>query len=115
MQHGPTVLKVTQVEPNHKFVAWHQLLRCSPHLRHPKRCKDAKKLKDKVRAWALTVAEYDEHQDDGEEEAFGSLNYLAQRNTGGAQWTMKKVAVVVDPGAAENVMPKSMFPEIPAE
>ena len=34
------------------------------------------------------------------------------KRRGGAQWTWKKVTVVVDSGAAENVMPRSMFPEI---
>ena len=37
---------------------------------------------------------------------------LVSRIAGGAQWTWKKVTVVVDSGAAENVMPRSMFPEI---
>ena len=32
-----------------------------------------------------------------------------ERNAGGAQWVWKKVTVVVDSGAAENVMPRSMF------
>ena len=31
------------------------------------------------------------------------------------EWTWKKVAVVVDSGAAENVMPRRMFPEISTE
>ena len=48
-------------------------------------------------------------EDDGEESAFGGLNHLFQRSAGGDQWTGKKVTVVVDSGAAENVMPKSMF------
>ena len=41
----------------------------------------------------------------------GGLNHLVQRNAGGAQWTWKKVTVVVDSGAAENVMPRRLFPE----
>ena len=45
----------------------------------------------------------------------GGLNQLVQRNAGGAQWTWKKVAVVVDSGAVENVMPKNMFTEIATE
>ena len=36
---------------------------------------------------------------------------MVSRNAGGAQWT-RKVTVVVDSGAVENVMPRSMFPEI---
>ena len=48
---------------------------------------------------------------DGEEQASGGLNHVVSRNAGGAQWTWKKVAVVVDSGAAENVMPKNMFPD----
>ena len=43
-------------------------------------------------------------EDDGEEQASRSLNHLVQRNAG-AQWT--EATVVVDSGAAENVMPKS--------
>ena len=54
-------------------------------------------------------------EDDGDEQASGSLlNHLVQRNAG-AQQTWKKVTVVVDYGAAENVMPKGMFPEISME
>ena len=51
-------------------------------------------------------------EDDGEEQASGSLKHWVQRNAGGAQWTWKKVTVVVDSGAAETLMPKGMFPEI---
>ena len=40
------------------------------------------------------------------------MNHLVPRNAGGAQWTWKKVTVMVDSGAAEDVMPRSMFPEI---
>ena len=45
------------------------------------------------------------------EQASGGLNHLVSRNAGGTQWTWK-VTVVVDSGAAENVMPRSMFPKI---
>ena len=40
---------------------------------------------------------------------------LVQRNAGGAQWTWKKVTIVFRSGAAENVVPKSMFPNISTE
>ena len=33
-----------------------------------------------------------------------------ERSVAGTRWTWKKVMVVVDSGAAENVMPRSMFP-----
>ena len=49
-------------------------------------------------------------EDDEEEQAFGVLNHLVSRDAGGAQWTWKKVTVVVDSGAAKGVMPRSMFP-----
>ena len=52
---------------------------------------------------------------DGEEQTFGELHHLVQRNAGGAQWTWEKVTVAVDSGAAENVIPKSMFTEISTE
>ena len=51
-------------------------------------------------------------EDDEDEQASRGLNHLASRNAGRAQWTWKKVTVVVDSGAAENVMPRSMFPEV---
>ena len=51
-------------------------------------------------------------EDDEGEQASGGLNHLVSRNARGAQWTWKKVTVVVDTGAAENVMPRSMFSEI---
>ena len=54
-------------------------------------------------------------EDDEDEQASGGLDHLVSRNTGGAQWTWKKVTLVVDSGAAENVMPRSMFPEISTE
>ena len=54
-------------------------------------------------------------EDDEEEQASGGLNHVVQRNAGGAQWTWKKVTVVVDSGAVENVMPQNMFTEIATE
>ena len=48
-------------------------------------------------------------EDDEGEQASGGLNHLVSRNPGGTRWTWKKVTVVVDSGAAENVMPRSMF------
>ena len=42
-------------------------------------------------------------EDDEGERASGGLNHLVQRNSGGAEWTWKKVTVVVDSRAAENV------------
>ena len=51
--------------------------------------------------------------DDEDEQASGGLNHLVPRNDGGGQWTRKKVNVVVDSGAAENVM--SMFTETSTE
>ena len=54
-------------------------------------------------------------EDDEDEQAFGGLNHLVPRNAGGAQWMWKKVTVVVVSGAAENVMPWTMFPEISTE
>ena len=69
-----TVLKVTQVEPSHGFVAWQALVDgCAPKssndlapalqpiLATPKGCKDEKELKERLTAWTLKVAEY-EHQ-----------------------------------------------------
>ena len=35
-----------------------QLLRCNPYLRHPKRCRDAKELEDRLTAWSWKVAKY---------------------------------------------------------
>ena len=43
-------------------------------------------------------------EDDEGEQASGGLNHLVSRNARGTQWTWKKVTVVVDSGAAENVM-----------
>ena len=69
-----TVLKVTQTEPSHGFVAWQALVdgyaakssndpatALQPRLATPKKCKDAKELKERLTAWSLKVAEY-EHQ-----------------------------------------------------
>ena len=69
-----TVLKVTQAEPSHGFVAWQALvdgcapmssndpaIALQPALATPKRCKDAKELKKRLTAWSLKVAEY-KHQ-----------------------------------------------------
>ena len=69
-----TVLKVTQAEPSHGFVAWEGLVdgyarksstdpavALQPILATPSRCKDAKELKEKLTAWSLNVAE-SEHQ-----------------------------------------------------
>ena len=44
-----------------------------------------------------------------------TTNHLVQRNARGAHWTWKTVTIVVDSGAAENVMPKSIFTEISRE
>ena len=48
----------------------------------------------------------------GMENCLATLNHLVSRSAAGTQWTWKKVNVVVDLGAAENAMPRSMFPEI---
>ena len=45
-------------------------------------------------------------EDDEGEQASGGLNHLVSRNAGGALWTWKRVTVVVDSGAADNVMAK---------
>ena len=50
-------------------------------------------------------------EDDECEQTSRGLNHLVSRNARGAQWIWKKVTVVVDSGAAENVMPRSMFPD----
>ena len=67
-----TVLKVTQTEPSHGFVASQALvdghapkssndpaIALQPILATPKRCKDAKELKERLTAWSLKVAEYE--------------------------------------------------------
>ena len=70
-----TVLKVTQVEPSHGFVAWQApvggyapksssgpaFIALQTILATPKRCKDAKELKEKLTAGSLKVAEYEHH------------------------------------------------------
>ena len=69
-----TVLRITQTEPSHGFVARQALvdgyapkssndpaIGLQPILATPKRCKDAKELKERLTAWSLKVAEY-EHQ-----------------------------------------------------
>ena len=47
-----------------------------------------------------------------DERVSGGLNHLLPRHAGGPQWTWQKVTVVVNSGAAEDVMPRSVFPEI---
>ena len=69
-----TVLKVSQAEPSHGFVAWQEMvdgyapkslndpaMALQPTLSTPTRCKDAKECKEKLKAWSLKVAEF-EHQ-----------------------------------------------------
>ena len=69
-----TVLRVTQMEPSHGFVAWQALvdgyapkssnnpaIALQPVLATPRRCKDEKESNERVAAWSLKVAEY-EHQ-----------------------------------------------------
>ena len=69
-----TVLRITQTEPSHGFVARQALvgghapklsndpaIALQPTLATPKSCKDAKELKERLTAWSLKVAEY-EHQ-----------------------------------------------------
>ena len=51
-------------------------------------------------------------EDDEDESVSGGLNHLVSRNAAGTPWTWKKVTVVVDSGAAENVIARSMFTEI---
>ena len=67
-----TVLRITQTEPSHGFVAWQALVDGSapksskdpamapqPVLATPKRCKGAKELKERLTAWSLKVGEYE--------------------------------------------------------
>ena len=67
-----TVLRITQTEPSHGFVAWQALvdgdapkssndpaIAPQPFLATPKRCKDAKELKERLTAWSMKVAEYE--------------------------------------------------------
>ena len=69
-----TVLRITQTEQSHGFVAWQALvdgyapkssndpaIALQPILATPKKCKDAKELKERLTAWSLKVAEC-EHQ-----------------------------------------------------
>ena len=69
-----TVLRMTQTEPSHGFVAWQALvdgyapmssndpaIALKPLHATPKRCKDAKELKERLTEWSLKVAEY-QHQ-----------------------------------------------------
>ena len=51
-------------------------------------------------------------EDDGEEQAPAGLNHLVQPNAEEAQSMWKKVTVVVNSGAAENMMPRSLFAKI---
>ena len=46
--------------------------------------------------------------EDEDEQVAKGLKDLLSRNAGGTQWTWKKVTVVVDWGAAENVLLRSM-------
>ena len=61
-----TVLRITQTEPSLGFVAWQSLVdgyapksstdpvkALQPTLATPKRCKDAKELKERLTAWSL--------------------------------------------------------------
>ena len=50
-------------------------------------------------------------EEDEDEQVSRGLDLLVSRSAAGTQWTWK-VTVVVDSGTAENVMPRSMFPEI---
>ena len=76
-----TVLRITQTEPSHGFVAWQALVdgyapkssndpatALQPILATPKRCKDAKELKERLTAWPLKEAEY-KHQFKATDEA----------------------------------------------
>ena len=63
---------------------------------HQKKVEDAKRICRIV------------HENDKSKGLTGGLNHLVPRNAGGAQWTWKKVTLVVDSGAAGNVMPRSI-------
>ena len=67
-----TVLRFTQTQPSHGFLAWQALVdgyapkssndpatALQPRLGTPKRCKDAKELKERLTSWSLRVAEYE--------------------------------------------------------
>ena len=69
----PTLPRITQTEPSHGFVGWQALVDRSapkssndpaialqPILARPKRCKDAKELKERHTTWSLKVAEYEQ-------------------------------------------------------
>ena len=51
-------------------------------------------------------------EENEDEQVSRGLNHLVSRSAAGTQWTCKKVTLVVDSGAAENVMLRSMLPEI---
>ena len=51
-------------------------------------------------------------EEDEDEQVSRGVNHLASRSAARTQWTWKKVTVVLDSGVVENVMPRSMFPEI---
>ena len=51
-------------------------------------------------------------EEDEDEQVSRGLNHLVSRSAAGTLWPWKKVTVVVDSGEAENMMPRSMFPEI---
>ena len=53
-------------------------------------------------------------EDDERKQVSGNEPFGPTKNAEGAQWTWKKVTVVVS-GAAENVMPRRMFSEISTE
>ena len=54
-------------------------------------------------------------EEDEDEQVSRGLTHLVPSNAAGARWTWKKVTVVVDSGAAQNVMPRGVFPEISTE
>ena len=69
-----TVLRITKTEPSHGLVAWQSLvdgyapkssndpaIALQPMLATPKRCKDARELKERLTAWSRKVAEYEHH------------------------------------------------------
>ena len=45
-------------------------------------------------------------EEDEDEQVSRGLNHLVSRSAAGTQWTWKKVTVVVDSGAVENVLPR---------
>ena len=71
--------------------------------------------KSRVTRWGRRINSRAVHylaEEDEDEQVSRGLNHLVTRSAAGTQWTWKKVTVVVDQGAAESVMPRSMFPEI---